>query len=280
MQTISIAANGMIFDGFADGDRCDEAVLLLHGFPQTAWVWRHQLPALADAGYFAVALNQRGVADGARPSDSDDYRLRLLVSDVIAMIDALGFGSVHLVGHDWGGSIAWVAAALHGDRIKSVSVLSTPHPFAFLAAFADPNSDQRERARYMLDLQKADAASTLLADGARRLRALYATAGMVESDIETYVEAMSRPGRLHAALNWYRAVNYRDLGSTQLLITQPALFISGTDDLAFADEAIGKTADFCVGAYTQHVFTHGNHWLPESMASQVNRVLLRFLTQL
>jgi len=277
MQAISISANGFVFDGFYAGQRGAEAVLLLHGFPQTAYVWRNQLAALADAGYYAVALNQRGVAAKARPTGVDGYRLPLLVSDVVAMADALEYDTVHLVGHDWGGSLAWVTAALHPDRINTLAVLSTPHPYAFLAAFADENSDQRVRSRYMLELQKPDAADTLLAHSATALRELYAGTGMVNTDIDFYVSQMSERARLDAALNWYRAVSYKELADTDLRIRKRTLYISGTDDPAFADDAVRKTAEYCLGAFTQHVFTNGNHWLPESMATDVNRVLLRFL---
>lgn len=277
MQAISVHANGFVFDGFSAGERGGEAVMLLHGFPQTAHVWRHQLTALAEAGFYAVALNQRGIADRARPGTADGYRLPLLIGDVIAVADALDFSAMHLVGHDWGGSLAWATAALHSIRINTLTVLSTPHPYAFLAAFADENSDQRQRARYMLDFQKPHAVDTLLADSAAGLRALYVASGMVPTDIEFYVAQMSNRARLEAALNWYRAVSYKDLGDVDLRIRNRTLYVSGTDDQAFSDDAIRRTADFCLGAFTQHVFTNGNHWLPESMAPEVNRVLLRFL---
>lgn len=277
MQAISVSANGFVFDGFSAGERGGEAVMLLHGFPQTAHVWRHQLTALAQAGYYAVALNQRGIADRARPGTVDGYRLPSLISDVIAVADALDFSAMHLVGHDWGGSLAWTTAALHANRVESLTVLSTPHPYAFLAAFADEQGDQRQRARYMLDFQKPDAADMLLADSCARLRALYSASGMTPSDVEFYVAQMSNRARLDAALNWYRAVSYKDLGDADLRIRNRTLYVSGTDDQAFSDDAIRKTADFCLGAFTQHVFTNGNHWLPEAMAPEVNRVLLRFL---
>jgi pimeloyl-ACP methyl ester carboxylesterase len=277
MQAISIGANGFVFDGFCAGDRGGEAVMLLHGFPQTAYVWRHQLAALAEAGYYAVALNQRGIANRARPTFVDGYRLPLLVSDVVAMADALEFDAMHLIGHDWGGSLAWVTAALHANRINTLTVLSTPHPYAFLAAFADELGDQRERARYMLDLQKPAAADTLLADSAAGLRNLYVGSGMDAADVDFYVAQLNDRARLDAALNWYRAVNYKDLGDADLRIRNRTLYISGTEDAAFADDAIRKTADYCLGGFTQHAFINGNHWLPESMAADVNRVLLRFL---
>jgi pimeloyl-ACP methyl ester carboxylesterase len=277
MQAVSVNANGFVFDGFGAGKPGGEPVMLLHGFPQTSHAWRYQLEALATAGYQAVALNQRGIAAGARPPAVESYRLPLLVSDVIAVADALEFDTMHLVGHDWGGSLAWVTAALHADRINTLTVLSTPHPYAFLSAFADENSDQRQRARYMLDLQKPDAADNLLANSAGHLRNLYRESGMRADDIEFYVAQMDDRARLDAALNWYRAVNYKELGGVDLRIRSRTLFVSGTEDQAFSDDAIRRTADFCLGAFTQHVFTNGNHWLPESMASQVNRVLLRFL---
>jgi pimeloyl-ACP methyl ester carboxylesterase len=277
MQATSVSANGFVFDGLCAGAREAEVVLLLHGFPQTAHVWRHQLAELAQAGYYALALNLRGVAERARPAAVEAYRLPQLVDDVIAIVNALGAGSVHLIGHDWGGSLAWVTTALHADRIISLSVLSTPHPYAFLAAFTDERSDQRQRARYMLELQKADAADMLLADSGTRLRELYASSGMASADIDYYMQQMSSRARLDAALNWYRAVSYKDYDGVDLRIRKPTLFISGSLDQAFSDDAVRRTADYCLSSFTHHVFANGNHWLPESMAADVNRVLLRFL---
>ena len=128
------------------GPAAGEPVLLLHGFPQTRHTWRHQLPALAAAGFRAVAPDQRGYSPGLRPEAIDAYHVDRLVADVVELADQLG-GRVHLVGHDWGGQVAWLTASRHPDRLRSLTVLSRPHPAAFAASFAvDP--DQAERSKH------------------------------------------------------------------------------------------------------------------------------------
>ena len=128
---MNIVCGELSFDAVAAGPEDGELVLLLHGFPQTHHTWRHALPALADAGFRAVAPNQRGYSAGARPDGVDAYRTELLVADALAMADVLGADRFHLVGHDWGGQLAWLIAAHHPKRLQTLSVLSRPHPTAF-----------------------------------------------------------------------------------------------------------------------------------------------------
>src|SRR4051812_48257716 len=111
----------------ADGPEDGELVLLLHGFPQSWWEWRHQLEALGKAGYRAVAPDQRGYSPGARPGGVEHYGVEELVADAVGFADALGVDRFHLVGHDWGAIVAWYVAATHPDRLKTLSIVSTPH---------------------------------------------------------------------------------------------------------------------------------------------------------
>src|SRR5476649_69022 len=122
-------------------------VLLLHGFPETRHMWRHQVEALGRRGYRAIAPDQRGYSAGARPSEVADYGTELLVKDALALMDALGAPRFHLVGHDWGGQIAWLIAAGHAERLRSLTVLSRPHPAAFARALQEDIA-QAERSRH------------------------------------------------------------------------------------------------------------------------------------
>ena len=172
------------------GPQLGRTVVLLHGFPQTRYTWRHQLPALAKAGYRALAPDQRGYSPGLRPTAVTDYHVDNLIGDVLALADSLiaGCGTeddddtendsgtgdrsdarIDLVGHDWGGQVAWLTAARHPDRIRSLTVLSRPHPAAFTASFAvDPA--QAERSKHHRRFDDPATADLLLADGERRLR--------------------------------------------------------------------------------------------------------------
>ena len=133
-ETMRIPVGGLSFAVDVAGPRDGAAVLLLHGFPETRHMWRHQVAALAAAGHRAIAPDQRGYSAGARPVGEAHYASEAIVGDALALMDAMGHERFHLVGHDWGGQIAWLIAAGHGARLLSLSVLSRPHPAAFARA--------------------------------------------------------------------------------------------------------------------------------------------------
>ena len=128
------------------GPSAGPPVLLLHGFPETRHMWRDQLRALAAAGFRAVAPDQRGYSAGARPLAVEAYASDRLTSDALALMDACGAQRIHLVGHDWGGQLAWLIAAKNADRVATLTKLSRPHPAAFARAMAeDPEQANRSR---------------------------------------------------------------------------------------------------------------------------------------
>ena len=157
-------------------------MLLLHGFPQTSHTWRHQLPALAAAGYFAVAPNQRGYSPHARPGKVEDYSTDRLVADARTMVKSLGYERFNLVGHDWGGQLSWLIAAQFPNDLDSLTVLSRPHPAAFAQAMK-ADAAQSERSRHHRAFQDDNAAKELLADDAKRLRATLRHQGVPEADV-------------------------------------------------------------------------------------------------
>ena len=167
-----MAAGEWAFTADVSGPPDGDLVLLLHGFPQTRHAWRAEMRSLAGAGFRACAPDQRGYSPGARPVDIDAYRVELLVADVLAIADALGRERFHLVGHDWGGQLAWVTAAMHPDRVRTLSVISRPHPAAFAAAMrSDP--EQSGRSGHHRSFLRPEATDELLADDAARLRSIY-----------------------------------------------------------------------------------------------------------
>jgi len=128
LERLEIDANGLTFSARAAGPPDGRPVLLLHGFPETSWSWRFVLDQLAGAGYRAVALDQRGYSTFARPDGVEAYRLAHLVDDVVGVADTMEWPTFDLVGHDWGGLVAWVTAARHAGRVRSLTSVSTPHP--------------------------------------------------------------------------------------------------------------------------------------------------------
>jgi pimeloyl-ACP methyl ester carboxylesterase len=280
MESIEIPVGDLVFDAMAAGPDGGELVLLLHGFPETSWCWRHQLPALAEAGYRAVAPDQRGYSSRARPEGVDRYKIRHLVADVLAMADWLGGHQVHLVGHDWGAAVAWQVAGRYPQRLRTLTALSVPHPLAFGKALRPTSgTDQAERSSYIELFRAEGAEDLLLADDAATLRNLYAESGMPAADAERYLEVLTQPGALTAALSWYRAM---DLESVAGLgpITMPTLFVWSTEDRSIGREAAEATAANVDGPYQFEVLDGVSHWIAEEAPDRLNWLLLDHLANL
>jgi pimeloyl-ACP methyl ester carboxylesterase len=273
VSELSIHTAVGVFDATEAGPTEGRPVLLLHGFPQTRLAWQRQLTELAAHGYRVVAPDQRGYSPGVRPERPEEYRIGTLVDDVLAITEALGWTTFDLVGHDWGGAVAWWTAEAHPERVRTLTVVSTPHPGA-LANALRTDEDQRERSQYMRDWHETPATEdALLADDAKQLRALYA--GKVPpAAADTYVRHLSRPGALTAALNWYRsgrpdhAIGFIDV---------PTLYVWSTEDIAFGPTAAQVTGQWITGPYRFETLRGISHWIPEEAPEQLNRLLLDHL---
>ncbi|MFG2949692.1 alpha/beta fold hydrolase [Streptomyces adustus] len=273
MTELNISTTAGVFDATAAGPAEGRPVLLLHGFPQTRLAWDRQITALAAHGYRVVAPDQRGYSPGARPERPDDYRISLLVDDVLAITEELGWTTFDLVGHDWGGAVAWWTADAHPGRIRTLTVVSTPHPGA-LADALRTDEDQRARSHYMLDWRETPKTENdMLADGADSLRALYA--GKVpQASADAYIRQLSQPGALTAALNWYRSGRPRHAIGT---IDVPTLYIWSTDDAAFGPAAAQGTEQWVNAPYRFEALRGISHWIPEEAPETLNRLLIEHL---
>src|SRR5205814_125135 len=166
----------MTFRARVAGPDDGRMVMLLHGFPETSASWAKQIDALAAAGYRVVAPDQRGYSPGARPEGVEHYSIRHLTADVLAVADWFGAHKVDVVGHDWGGMVAWALAIQYPERLRSLTAVSTPHPAAFAAALRDEGSDQRQRSGYVQIFRTVgDGEDLFLADDAAGLRRLYSS---------------------------------------------------------------------------------------------------------
>jgi len=278
MDRTEIVVGPFTFDTWADGPADGELVLLLHGFPQTSWCWRNQLPALAAAGYRAVAPDQRGYSPGARPADVESYRNAALVADVVGLADALGADRFHLVGHDWGGAIAWQVAGRHAERVATLTVLSTPHPVALGEALAGQlGGDQVSRSGYMALFREPGAEHGMLADDAAVLRTMLVATGLPADEAAVYVEALGTPEALGAALNWYRGADLTLLDGLGP-ITSPTLYVWSTDDPALGREAAEATAQHVAGPYRFEVLDGIGHWIAEQSPAHLTTLLLDHVT--
>jgi len=269
VDTIALRVGDLTFDALADGPRDGPLVLLLHGFPQTSWSWRHVLPALAGAGYRAVAPDQRGYSAGARPDGVSSYRMPLLVGDVLGMLDALGADRADVVGHDWGAAVAWQVASRHPSRIRTLTAVSVPHPLAFVEALRT-DDDQRRRSQYMKLFQVVgEAESTLLGGG---LEGIFSEG----VDTERYVALMSQPGVLTNCLNWYRAQSIGDINDLNA-VTVPTLYVWSDGDSALGAVAAHATGSYVSAPYRFEVLPEVSHWIPEEAPDQLTAWLLEHL---
>jgi len=206
LERFEVHAAGLTFRAIGAGPVGGRPVLLLHGFPQTAWSWHHQLTTLSSAGKRAVAFDQRGYSPGARLPEVSDYAIEALVGDVLAVADALGWDRFDVVGHDWGAMVAWTVAALHAERVRSLTAVSVPHPKAFAGALLGGDADQASRSSYIGVFREHGgvAERILLGDDGSGdgLRTMFARTGMPADrpEVEVFVDAMREPGALTAAL--------------------------------------------------------------------------------
>jgi pimeloyl-ACP methyl ester carboxylesterase len=266
---------GLTFRARATGPADGRLVLLLHGFPQTSMSWAETMAALGDAGYRAVAFDQRGYSPGARPEGVEHYGLDALVGDVIAVADQLGGDRFDLVGHDWGGAIAWHVAGRHADRVRTLTIASTPHPLAFGAALrGELGGDQKSKSGYVDFFRAAGAEDFFLGNDAAALRGMYST--MPPAAAEDYVSVLTQPGALTGALNYYRATSF-DSQPPAGDITSPTLYVWSTDDMALGREAAEATRQHIAGPYRFEVLEGVSHWVPEDAAADFSRMLLEHL---
>jgi len=270
---------GLVFDALVDGPADAALVLLLHGFAESFHMWRSQLAALAAAGYRAVAPSQRGYSPGARPDPADhtNYTFDRLVADAMAVTAACGHanGRFHLVGHDWGGSIAWGIADSTPERLASLTVLSRPHPTAFNRALQLPDGEQAARSRHHRVFLEPDAGPKLLADNARWLRDRLARSGVPQGAIEEHVRVLGNAPAMEAALAWYRSRGAIRAGLG--VIRVPTLYLWGDADDTVGRVAAEGTREFVSAPYQFEFLPGVGHFAADQVPERVSELLLAHL---
>ncbi|MBT6277695.1 MAG: alpha/beta hydrolase, partial [Chromatiales bacterium] len=269
IETQYITVGELNFTVDVAGEPSSPAVIMLHGFPQSRHSWSPMAGMLASHGFRAIAPDQRGYSPGARPTDVSDYHTDHLIRDVVALADAFDIDRFHLVGHDWGGQIAWLTATQHSERLLSLTVLSRPHPAAFAQAM-ERDAAQANRSRHHKAFQDQDMASKLLAEGAKAVRntlcfenaqGLFgkeATQGplkrrMSDAMADQHLSVLGTEQAMNAALNWYRSAFAG--GSTLAIadvppVTVPTLYLWGNEDMSVGKIAATLTADQVHALYT------------------------------
>ena len=275
LEKITISPR-LTFDVLVAGDPGAPLVLLLHGFAESMHCWHAQVTALGDMGYRAIAPSQRGYSPGARPDTREfsHYLIDRLMDDAMAIVAATGHGDArfHLVGHDWGGSIAWGLADRAHERLASLTVLSRPHPNAFNRALNMVDGDQANRSRHHKAFLEADAADVLLADDCKWLRDRLTANGVPADAIERHLTVLGNKDAMEAALAWYRARGAvrGPLGPIRV----PTLCIWGDADDTVGRVAAEGTKDFIAAPYQFEVLPGVGHFAADQVPERVSELLL------
>jgi pimeloyl-ACP methyl ester carboxylesterase len=249
-------------------------VLLLHGFPDSSQLWRHQIPALASAGMRAIAPDLRGFGESDKPESVEEYAVARSVADILAVLDALGVERAHVVGHDWGAGLAWALAAYVPERVERLVVMSVGHP----NSLRQPSIEQREKGWYQLLFQFTGVAEALIQrEDWKLFREMLADA----RDRDRYIADLSRPGALTAALNWYRAngTPEQELEPRRPVpaAAAPTLGIWSSGDRYLLEDGMLRSAEHVTGPWRYERVEGASHWLQLDEPERVNELLLEFL---
>lgn len=264
--------------GFEAGPADGPLVILLHGFPDFSWGWRHQVPALVEQGYRVVVPDQRGYALSDKPMELDAYRLDELVDDVLSLADALDYSRFRLIGHDWGGIVAWWAAACHPHRIEQLVAINAPHPDAW-SHLGWSRWRQATKSWYVAFFQLPWLPELLLtlrnfALLRRTLQRSSRPGTFTVGVLDHYITAWSQPGALTAMLNYYRALRRRPAGPRNR-VEPPTLLLWGELD-HFLDRTIAEASlALCDNGHAEY-FPHATHWLQLEEPESVNASILHF----
>jgi pimeloyl-ACP methyl ester carboxylesterase len=310
-----VETNGVRLRVIEAGERGAPLVVLAHGFPELAYSWRHQIPALAEAGYHVLAPDQRGYGGSSKPEAVDAYNVVELSADLVGLLDDVGAERAALVGHDFGGVVAWTAPRLHPDRFAGVAVLSVPpvprsrvpttqafrrlfgDNFFYILYFQEPGPADAELNRDPATTMRRLMGTLTTADEVNALRMLApGPEGFLDripepnslpdwlsqDEFDHYVAEFTRNG-FTAPLNWYRCFD-RNWELTETTpaetIAVPSLFIGGTADPTLAYTPRDRAREVVSGDYREVMIDGAGHWIQQERPDEINAELLGFLSRL
>jgi pimeloyl-ACP methyl ester carboxylesterase len=247
-------------------------VLLLHGFPDCANLWRHQISTLIDAGFRVVAPDLRGFGESDKPAEVEAYRVGKSVADLTKILDELGVEEARVVGHDWGAGVAWAFALMQPARVERLAALSVGHPASGHRTVA-----QREKSWYMLLFQFPEAEEILRKNDWALLREWMGS----HPELDAAIERLERPGALTASLNWYRANMHpaRELAPARPLpnVGVDTLGLWSSGDRYLLEDGIKGSGEHVDGAWRYERLEGASHWMQLDASDRVSALLLDFL---
>lgn len=254
-------------------------VVLLHGFPEFWYGWRHQIDALVDAGYRVLVPDQRGYNLSDRPHEAAAYDLDLLAADIVGLADGVERRRFSVVGHDWGASVGWWIATRFPDRLDRFVALNAPHPAVWVEAMRD-DPEQRRRSRYVKLFRIPVLPEFLMRQG--NFRALVAALreskrpdSWSDEDLARYRAAWSPPGALRGMVNWYRALLRKPMPSQLPRITAPTRIIWGSDDKYAVRDLAARSLRLCDTASVEYL--DASHWVQHDEPVRVAELICEFL---
>ena len=246
-------------------------VLLLHGFPEFWYGWRQQIPALAAAGFRVVAPDMRGYNQSSKPSGIANYRMERLVEDVVGLTHHLGEERAHVVGHDWGGMVAWYTAMLHPEIVSRLAILNAPHPVAYSRELF--RTTQAFRSLYVLFFQLPWLPERVIR--ARNYALLRRALPFPREELDRYVEAVRQPGALPAMLHYYRALLRYPRPRVRRILA-PTLLIWGERDPALVPQLAAGLERGVPNLRVERI-PEATHWVQHEVPDRVNELLAGFL---
>jgi pimeloyl-ACP methyl ester carboxylesterase len=277
-----VPTNGIMLHVVQCGPPAGPLVVLLHGFPEFWYGWRHQIPALAAAGFRVWAPDQRGYNLSSKPPRVADYTIDTLGADILGLLEAAGREKATVIGHDWGAAVAWWLAAHHPERLRRVAILNVPHP-AVLSQVLRQMPRQLLKSWYIFFFQLPWLPEKLFRwrqfrFGRGALRGTSRPGTFTSEDLQRYTEAWAQPGTLTGMLNWYRAAFRRHRLGKQAMknISIPVRILWGKQDAFLEPELAQLSLQLCEQGELLY-FGDATHWLHQEEPAAVNKLLLEFM---
>ncbi|QCS42819.1 alpha/beta fold hydrolase [Natrinema versiforme] len=275
-------ADGVELHAVVAGDEADPLVVLLHGFPEFWYGWRAQIAPLVEAGYRVLVPDQRGYNLSEKPNGVRAYRTRELSADIADLIATEGRETAHVVGHDWGGMVAWDLARRYPETVDRLAVVNAPHPTAYRRQLRS-NPEQLRRSWYAMGFQLPRLPELACRYDDYRLleRALRGTAApgtFSDADLDRYRRAWDRDGALTGMLNWYRAAARHPSSPPTERVDAPTLVVWGEDDAALVPELAIDSTGFCRESRLE-LLPETSHWVPHEAAENVTALLREHLAE-
>ena len=281
LEETLITTNGIQLHTVMAGPQSGPPVVLLHGFPETWRCWIRQLPALVSAGCRVIIPDQRGYNLSDKPEGIKNYRMSELTNDILGLIDALDYEKVNLVGHDWGGAVAWSLGMWKPERLHRLAILNSPHP-AVIKRFLRRDLEQLRRSWYIFFFQLPwlPEAGMRAQDWRGMIKALKDSGKsntFTDEDFRKYKESWSQPGAITAMINWYRAAARYQLTITDDgCVSVPTLMMWGMKDFALTHRLARPSMDYCEDGRLLF-FPEATHWVQRDEADEVSRHLMELV---